>query len=100
MVFTQKWNIEPSVLCIFCYFKYSNQFLAHWRRRCQLQNKHEIYQNKYTKFLKEQHEYLCKQCNSLHSLVVNDSASKKALLTSFQIAHVLMKRKKFAKLNL
>jgi len=48
-----------------------------------LQNKHGIYQNKSSQFFKQQHEYLCKQQNSLHSSFVNDSASKKPFLFSF-----------------
>jgi len=51
-------------------------------------------------FFKQQHEYLCEQRNPLQSSVVNDSASKNPLLLStFKIAHVLMKRH-FTKLSL
>jgi len=40
-------------------------------------------------------EYLSKQQNSLQSSVVSDSVNKQHLLiSSFQIAHMLMKRKK------
>jgi len=35
-----------------------------------------------SQFLKQQLEYLCKQYNSFHSSVVNDSASKTPLLSS------------------
>ena len=50
-------------------------------------NKHGIHQNKTPQFFKQQ--------SSLHSSVVMTLLGKKPLhLTSFQIAHVLMKRKK------
>jgi len=34
---------QPFAQCMFCYFKYSNQFLAHSELRSQLHNKHGIY---------------------------------------------------------
>jgi len=52
----RKWSVfhplsensshEPSAPCMFCYFKYRNQFLDYWKLCSHLQNKHDIYRNK------------------------------------------------------
>ena len=46
-------------------------------------------------FFKKQHDFLVKEKTALQSLVTNNSANKNALLlSSFQIAHVLMQQRK------
>jgi len=55
---SEKWNHKPSAQCMFCHFKYSNQFLAHSKLRSHLQNKHDIYQNMSSQYFKQQHEYV------------------------------------------
>jgi len=92
---SEESNHEPSAQCMFCIFKYSKQFLPPSKLRSHLRNKHGVHQNNSLQLFKQQHEYVWKQQNSLQPSVVNDSANKKYfLLSSLQITHVLMKRKK------
>ena len=86
---------QPSAQCLFCSVTYGNQSLVPSKLRNHLENKHGIHRNKSEQFFKKQHDSLCKQQTAVQRLVVNNSANKNALLlSSFQIAHVLMQQKK------
>jgi len=91
---SERSSQEPSAQDMLCDFKCSNRYFPLWKLRSHWQNKRGVDQNKSPQFFKQQHEYLCKQQNFLHSSVVNDSASKKPLLlSSFHIARMLIKQK-------
>ena len=92
---SEESSVQPSAQCMFCNVTYGNQSLVPLKLCNHLENKHSIHRNKSEQFLKKQYDYLCKQKIALQSLVLNNSYNKNALLlSSFEIAHVLMQQRK------
>ena len=80
---------------MFCSVTYGNQSFVLSKLPNYLENKHSIHRNKSERFFKKLHDFLGKQKTALQSLITNSSANKNALLlSSFQIAHVLMQQRK------
>jgi len=68
--------------CMFCDFKYSNQFLAPSKRQSHLQ-KNMTYL--FLQLFKKQPNYLCKQQNSPYSSVLNEVQCKEWMSISADI---------------
>ena len=92
---SEESSVQPSVQCMFCNVTCRNQSLVPSKLRHHLKNKHSIHQNKSKQYFKKQHDFFGKQKIALQLLATNNYGNKNALLlSSFQIAHVLMQQTK------
>lgn len=91
----EEQNPYPATQCLFCSAKYKNSNLVPSKLLSHLKMQHSEHKNKSKEFFEATRAELKKQQRSFDSIMVHQEKEEKSLLmTSMEIAHILMKNKK------
>lgn len=91
----EEQNPYPATQCLFCSAKYKNSNLVPSKLLSHLKMQHSEHKNKSKEFFEAIRAELKKQQRSFDSIMVHQEKEEKSLLmTSMEIAHILMKYKK------